>query len=74
MKRWIKALPFEDVAPVEREVLTVEEAAAFLRVGARAVYEAVGRGEVPHVRVGKTIRMARSALVLWLRGTSGIRT
>ena len=46
--------------------MTVEEAAAFLRIGRNQLYEAVGRGEVPHGRIGKTIRMSRSALVRWL--------
>lgn len=48
------------------DVMTVDEAAVFLRVGRNAVYDAIGRGEVPHRRIGKTIRLSRAVLVRWL--------
>jgi excisionase family DNA binding protein len=44
------------MAADESDVMTVEEGAAFLRVGRNALYNAIGRGEVPHARIGKTIR------------------
>ena len=34
--------------------------------GRNAVYDAIGRGDVPHRRIGKTIRLSRAALVRWL--------
>jgi excisionase family DNA binding protein len=53
------------------DVLTVEQAAELLRVGRNQMYEAIGRGEVPHVRIGRTIRLSRRALEEWLlRGSS----
>ena len=52
------------------DVLTVEEAARFLRVGKNQLYDAIGRGEVPHVRIGKTIRLSRAALVEWMRASA----
>jgi excisionase family DNA binding protein len=54
------------MAEGESDVMTVEEGAAFLRVGRNALYDAIGRGEVPHARIGKTIRLSRAALVRWL--------
>jgi len=36
------------MAEGESDVMTVEEGAAFLRVGRNALYDAIGRGEVPH--------------------------
>ncbi len=51
---------------IEDEILTVEEAAAFLRVGRSQLYDAIGRGDVPHRRIGRSIRLARSELVRWL--------
>lgn len=54
------------VKPDESEIMTVEEGAAFLRVGRNALYDAIGRGDVPHRRIGKSIRLSRSALVAWL--------
>lgn len=44
-------------------VLTVEEAAKLLRIGRGAAYEAVRKGEIPSVRVGRTIRVPRRALL-----------
>jgi len=49
------------------EVLTVEELAGRLRIGRRAAYEAIARGDVPGVvRVGRTIRISRTAIDRWL--------
>lgn len=49
-----------------REVLNVDEAAAFLGVSRWALYASVGRQEVPHRRVGKRILFSRRALLDWL--------
>jgi excisionase family DNA binding protein len=43
------------------DVMTVEEGAAFLRVGRNQLYDAIGRGEVPHRRIGRTIRLSKTA-------------
>lgn len=53
------------------DVLTVDEAAEFLRVGRNALYDAIGRGDVPHRRIGKTIRLSRAALMRWLGRSCG---
>lgn len=53
-------------APADHDVLTVNEAAAFLRIGRRQMYEAIGRGDVPFQRLGRTIRLSRGALLRWL--------
>ena len=51
------------------EVLSVDEAAAFLRVNPKTLREAIARGEVPGVRrIGRVIRLSRAALLEWLRG------
>lgn len=42
--------------------LTVREVAEALRVNTRAVYEACSRGELPHTRVGRVIRVHVSAI------------
>jgi excisionase family DNA binding protein len=44
------------------EWLTAREAAALLRVNYRTVLDAVHAGELPAVRVGRTIRIPRRAL------------
>ncbi len=42
--------------------LTVEEAATLLGVGRVTVYEAIRRGEMPAIRLGKRILVPRAAL------------
>jgi excisionase family DNA binding protein len=44
------------------QVLKVREAAAILRVGRNQLYQAIARGEVPAVRIGRTIRIPTAAL------------
>jgi excisionase family DNA binding protein len=50
---------------VEREYLTVAEAAALWRVSAPTVYRRVAAGDVPHIRLGSDgpIRIPASAIV-----------
>jgi len=55
--------------PQDDDILTVEQAAKFLRLGRNAVYDAIGRGEIPHRRIGRSIRLSRVALLRWLEGT-----
>jgi excisionase family DNA binding protein len=48
------------------EVLTIPEAARWLRVGRNTLYEAARRGELPTRRVGRRILLSRAALETWL--------
>jgi excisionase family DNA binding protein len=52
----------------EREVMDADEAATFLGIDRKTVYEYAGRGELPHRRLGKRLLFSRQALVLWLSG------
>jgi excisionase family DNA binding protein len=45
------------------EVLTAPEAAAILRVGRNQLYQAVARGELGAVRIGRSIRIPKHALL-----------
>ncbi len=47
-------------------VLTVEEAARFLRIGSTSMYELCRTNSIPHVRLGRLIRIPRAALLEWL--------
>jgi excisionase family DNA binding protein len=47
-------------------VLTVEEAAKALRISRGSAYEAIRTNEIPHVRIGRTIRVPRAALLTLL--------
>jgi len=59
----------DDSGVLQDDILTVEQAAKFLRVGRNAVYDAIGRGEIPHRRIGRSIRLSRVALLRWLEGS-----
>jgi excisionase family DNA binding protein len=54
------------------EVLTAREAAAILRVGRNQLYQAVARGELGAVRIGRSIRIPKQAL-LDLLAAAGLR-
>ena len=56
--------------------LTVPEAAAVLRIGRSAAYEAVDRDELPAVRIGRRLRVPRYALarLLGIDDEGGDRT
>ncbi len=57
----------------ETVLLTVREAAAFLRISRNLAYELVARGEIPAVRLGRVIRVPRTALDHWLEAESASR-
>ena len=52
------------------EVLTAREAAAVLRVGRNQLYQAVSRGELGSIRIGRSIRIPKQALLDLLAATS----
>ena len=54
----------------ERLTLTVIEAAKLLGVSRNSLYEAVRRGEVPHLRIGRRILVPRSRLEEILDGVN----
>ena len=49
-------------------VFTVPEVAKRLRIGKNAAYEAVHRGEIPHMKFGKRIVVPAAALAKLLAG------
>lgn len=53
-------------------VLTIDEAARLLRVNRKTLYQAVKLGQVPGVvRLGRVIRLSRTALLHWMDGNGG---
>ena len=48
------------------EVLTAREAATILRVGRNQLYQAVTRGDLAAIRIGRSIRIPKQALVALL--------
>ncbi len=52
--------------PIPAEVMSADETAAFLGVDRNTVYDAAGRNEIPHRRIGKRLLFSRAQLVSWL--------
>jgi DNA binding domain, excisionase family len=52
-------------------VLTVAETARLLRIGVNECYKAIERGEIPGIKIGRTVRVPRAALTGWLGRTGG---
>ncbi len=57
-----------EVTISEQHVLTVEEAAKILRISRNSAYEAVKRGDIPSVRIGRRVLVPRTSLEMMLRG------
>ncbi|MET3967232.1 helix-turn-helix domain-containing protein [Bradyrhizobium sp. S3.9.1] len=49
-------------ALLARPTLTPLEAAGFLGLGKNATYDAIKRGEIPSIRIGKSIRVPTASL------------
>ncbi len=58
--------------PVERQTLSVEEAARILGIGRTSAYRAVARGELSHVRIGARILIPMAALERLLNGQAAL--
>jgi excisionase family DNA binding protein len=50
----------------EQDVLTAEEAAAYLRIARATLYRLAAKGRIPAVKVGRVWRFSRSLLDEWL--------
>ncbi|MHB8289936.1 MAG: helix-turn-helix domain-containing protein [Acidimicrobiales bacterium] len=55
--------------PVERLTFTVEEAAESLGISRAFAYEAIARGEIPCIRIGRRVLIPKIALDKLLSGT-----
>lgn len=59
-------------APDPPDFLTVPEAAAWLRIGRNQAYQAITRGEIPAIRLGRSVRVPRAALLRLIDTASGV--
>ena len=50
----------------DRLLLRVDEAARLLGIGTTLAYEMVGRGDLPSIRLGRSVRVPRAALEAWI--------
>lgn len=47
---------------IDRQTFTVEEAATLLGIGRNSAYQAIARGELPALRLGRRLLVPRAAL------------
>lgn len=52
-------------------LLRAEQAAKLLSLGRTTVFQMMASGELPCVRIGRAVRVPRSALERWVRAQSG---
>ena len=52
---------------MEALLLRVDEAAKLLGIGRSKTYQLIARGELPHMRVGGSVRVPVEALRDWIR-------
>ena len=50
-------------------LLTIEEMREVLRIGRNAAYEMVKEGTIPTIRIGRSIRIPRKALIQFVEQT-----
>lgn len=58
------------MAAGEHDVLTAEEAAAYLRVSLKTLYRLAAAGKVPGQKVGRSWRFRRADLISFLQSRS----
>jgi excisionase family DNA binding protein len=51
-------------------ICTIEEVATFLRLGRSHTYELARTGILPAIRLGRSLRIPRAALLAWLETTA----
>jgi excisionase family DNA binding protein len=56
---------------METTLLTIDEARGILRVGRNVMYELTKTG-LPHIKVGKQIRIPREALLQWIQSQTNV--
>jgi excisionase family DNA binding protein len=52
----------QDDQPIARPLLTIEEAAAVLRIGRTTFYDLIKRGQLRTVHIGRSCRVTRAEL------------
>ena len=52
---------------IDREILTVAEAAEWMQISRNKTYDLIHRGELPCFRVGRVIRIFRDDLIAFLK-------
>lgn len=62
IRRLLAALFKRKPAPAERDLMTLEEVAARVGVDVPVIRRRIATGDIPAVRIGRTLRVERTAL------------
>ena len=49
------------------QIYTIPEVAGYLKISRSKIYYLANRGEIPHIRIGRNIRILESELLVWLQ-------
>lgn len=60
-------IPHKDSSKSSGDLMTVDEAAAFLNVSTATIYSKTHTREIPHFKRGKRLYFSREALAMWVR-------
>jgi excisionase family DNA binding protein len=55
---------------MEKEILTIDEAAAYLQIGKRSLYKLAKEGRIPCKKILNKWRFEKEALRAWIRAGS----
>lgn len=48
------------------QIYTIPEVAAYLKISKSKVYYLVSKKEIPHLRIGRNVRIRRTDLQMWI--------
>lgn len=63
---WFSAVNCKGALQTMKEILSIDEACAFLRISKPTIYRYVQRGEIPAFKVGRGWRFHKESLEKWI--------
>jgi len=63
-KEFLMKMPY--TYPTEDKVFTIPEVAAYLKISKSKIYYLVSQKQIPHLKVGRNVRIRESDLQKWL--------
>ena len=51
---------------LEDQIFTIPEVAAYLKISKSKIYSLVSREEIPHLKIGRNVRIRRKDLQAWI--------
>ena len=51
---------------LEDQIYTIPEVAAYLKISKSKIYYLVSKKEIPHLKIGRNVRIRRADLQMWM--------